>query len=256
MTKDFCKPTLACVIPARYNSSRFPGKLLAKAQGKTVLERTFENARSCPAIDALYVATDDERIAEHIRQLKGEVIWTSSTPRDGTERTIEAMNGHPVLQKADYVLVLQGDHPCTTPETISAIAEALRSDETAVLSTAAAPIRTMEEFLSPHVVKCVFDKDRNALYFSRSPIPYIGAKRPLAAFAHIGIYCYRRTFLEQLASLKATSLQMSEDLEQLKVLELGYRIKIAMANEKTPSVDTLSDLQKLEEYLCKQNTFS
>ena len=248
--------TLACIIPARYSSSRFPGKLLAKAQGKTVLQRTFENARRCPALESLYVSTDDERIAEHVREIGGEVLWTSSAPRDGTERAIEALSRYPALQNASYVMVLQGDHPCTPPETIAAIADALRSDKEAVLSTAAAPIRNLDDFLSPHVVKCVFDTDGNALYFSRSPIPHHAPGQPLAAFAHIGIYCYRKTFLERLASLKPTGLQISEDLEQLKVLESGYRIKVALADEKTPSVDTPSDLVKLEEYLCRQNTFS
>ena len=247
---------LACIIPARYNSSRFPGKLLAAAQGKTVLQRTFENARRCKGFDGLFVATDDERIAEHVRRIGGEPIWTSSTPRDGTERAIEAMERHPVLKKASAIMVLQGDHPCTPPETIDAIARALRENPEAALSTAAAPILNREDYLSPHVVKCVFDTNGAALYFSRSPIPHIPAGKPLKAFAHIGIYCYRTSFLERLASLKPTPLQESEDLEQLKVLELGYRIQVAKASEKTPSVDTPSDLVKLEEYLCRQNTFS
>ncbi len=241
--------SLACVIPARYNSSRFPGKLLAKAQGKTVLQRTFECASRCPSLSSLYVATDDERIAEHVRQIGGEVLWTSTAPRDGTARVIEALSRHAVLQKASYVMVLQGDHPCTKPETIVKIAEDLRSSKDASLATAAAPIRNREDFLSPDVVKCVFDVNGYALYFSRAPIPCHFSKRPLFAFAHIGIYCYRRAFLERLASLKTTDLQENEDLEQLKVLELGYRIKVSLADEKTPSVDTPSDLVKLEEYL-------
>lgn len=248
--------TLACIIPARYNSSRFPGKLLAKAQGKTVLQRTFENAKRCSSLDSLYVSTDDERIAEHVQEIGGEVLWTSSLPRDGTERAIEALKLYPALQNVSYVMVLQGDHPCTAPETISAIAEALRSDGDAVLSTAAAPIRTRDDFLSPHVVKCVFDVNGNALYFSRSPIPYHVDGSFSSAFAHIGIYCYRKTFLDKMASLKPTGLRISEDLEQLNVLELGYRVKVARVAEKTPSVDTPTDLVKLEEYLCKQNTFS
>jgi len=245
--------SLACVIPARYNSSRFPGKLLARAQGKTVLQRTFENAKRCPAIDSLFVSTDDERIAQHVREIGGGILWTSSAPRDGTERAIEAMARSETLQKADAILILQGDHPCAPPETIEAIAQVLRSHPDAVLSTAAAPIQTQEEYLSPDVVKCVFDASGSALYFSRSPIPY---GKPTNAFAHIGIYCYRRSFLQKLSSLKPTPLQESEDLEQLKVLELGYRIQVARVKEKTPSVDTPSDLVKLEEYLCRQNTFS
>ncbi len=248
--------SLACVIPARYNSSRFPGKLLAKAQGKTVLQRTFECACRCPSLSSLHVATDDERIAEHVRQIGGEVLWTSTAPRDGTARVIEALSRHAALQKASYLMVLQGDHPCTKPETIGKIAEDLRSSEEASVATAAAPIRNMEDFLSPDVVKCVFDVNGYALYFSRAPIPCHFSNRPLSAFAHIGIYCYRRAFLERLASLQTTVLQENEDLEQLKVLELGYRIKISLVPEKTPSVDTPSDLVKLEEYLCRQNTFS
>jgi 3-deoxy-manno-octulosonate cytidylyltransferase (CMP-KDO synthetase) len=230
--------------------------LLAKALGKTVLQRTFECASRCSDLSGLYVATDDERIAEHVRQIGGEVLWTSSTPRDGTERAIEAMAKHAALQMADYIMVLQGDQPCTSPETIAAIAAVLGSSDDAVLSTAAAPIRCMNDFLSPHVVKCVFDVNGYALYFSRAPIPHHAAHQPLSAFVHIGIYCYRRTFLEHLASLKATHLQATEDLEQLKILELGNRIKVALADEKMPSVDTPSDLVKLEEYLCKQNIFS
>jgi 3-deoxy-manno-octulosonate cytidylyltransferase (CMP-KDO synthetase) len=248
--------SLACVIPARYNSSRFPGKLLAKVQGKTVLERTFECASRCSVLNSLYVATDDEKIAEHVRQIGGEVLWTSTVPRDGTARVIEAMSRHDALQNASYVMVLQGDHPCTKPETIERIAQDLISSKDAVLATAAAPIRNMQEFLSPDVVKCVFDVNGYALYFSRAPIPCHFSRGSLSAFAHIGIYCYRRPFLEHLASLKTTALQENEDLEQLKVLELGYRIKVTMADEKTPSVDTPSDLVKLEEYLCRQNTFS
>jgi 3-deoxy-manno-octulosonate cytidylyltransferase (CMP-KDO synthetase) len=248
--------TVACIIPARYNASRFPGKLLKKARGKTVLERTFENAKRCRRLDSLYIATDDERIATHGKEIGAEVLMTSSKPRDGTERAIEALGRTPALQTASYVLVLQGDHPCTPPEMIEAIVDALTASVDAVLSTAVAPISSVEDYLCPHIVKCVFDKEKYALYFSRSPIPHSKKELPDAAYAHIGIYCYRRSFLERLASLKPTPLQESEDLEQLKVLELGYRIKVALVGEKTPSVDTPLDLEKLEEYLWKQNTFS
>jgi 3-deoxy-manno-octulosonate cytidylyltransferase (CMP-KDO synthetase) len=248
--------TVACIIPARYNSSRFPGKLLQLARGKTVLQRTFENASACSRLDSLYISTDDERIAEHSKKIGAEVLWTSSIPRDGTERAIEAIGRYPALQRASFVMVLQGDHPCTPPKTIEAIVNALVASEDAVLSTAVAPIVSREEYLSPHIVKCVFDKAGYALYFSRSPIPHSKSEIPKNAYAHIGIYCYRRTFLEHLASLKPTPLQETEDLEQLKVLELGHRIKIALVDEKTPSVDTPSDLVKLEEYLWKQNIFS
>ncbi|MBI5273314.1 MAG: 3-deoxy-manno-octulosonate cytidylyltransferase [Chlamydiia bacterium] len=248
--------SVICIIPARYNSSRFPGKLLATAQGKTVLQRTFESASRCTSLQQLHVATDDERIAEHIRTIGGSVLWTSNAPRDGTERILEALRNYKEIASASYILILQGDQPCTSPATINAIVHAIQSDPEAVLSTAVCPITDREEYLSPHVVKCVFDINYNALYFSRAPIPHIHTKAPSLAYAHIGIYCFRRPFLTQWETLARTPLQNSEDLEQLKILELGHRIKIAVVGERGPSVDTPQDLIKLEQYLCQQNTFS
>lgn len=244
--------TVTCVIPARINSSRFPRKLLVKVQGKTVLQRTFESAAACTLLDALYVATDSEEIAEHITDLGGDVIWTSSDPRDGTERIYEALARHSELKKASYIVNVQGDHPCTSPATIEAIVKALQSDEQAALSTAVTPIKSEGEFISPHVVKCVFDQQNRALYFSRAPIPY-GNQH--LAYAHIGIYCYRTFFLKEFLPQRITPLQHAENLEQLKVLELGHQIKIAIVNEQILSIDTPQDLVKLEEYLCQQNTF-
>ena len=243
--------SVICIIPARYNSSRFPGKLLAEARGKTVLQRTFESAAKCKRLDGLYVATDDERICDHIQKIGGEVLWTSSAPRDGTERIIEAIKLHHQLDRADIILNLQGDAPCTSPETMNAVIEALRSDPLAAMSTAAAPLRDQTEFFSPQAVKCVLDRSGNALYFSRAPIPYSAAIP--SALLHIGLYCYRKSLLDTLTALPVTPLQEAENLEQLKILEWGYRIKVAVVEEKTPSVDTPDDLVKLEEYLCRQN---
>ena len=240
------------MIPARLTSSRFYAKLLAKVQGKTVLQRTFESASNCSSIDSLYVATDSQEIAAHIEDLGGNVIWTTSNPKDGTERICEALQNHPELKKASCIVNLQGDHPCMRPSTIEAIIKELERDPKASLATAATPIRSEEEFLSPHVVKCVFDQERRALYFSRSPIPY---GKFYAAYAHIGIYCYRTSFLQGFHMKKPTPLQEAENLEQLKVLEGGDRVKIAIVDEIALSVDVPSDLVKLEEYLWKQNTF-
>ena len=248
--------TIAVVIPARFNSFRFPGKLLAKANGKTVLQRTYEKALLCPLVSSLFVATDDERIAEHVRSLQGEVIWTSSHCRNGTERIGEALQNDVRLQSASLIVNLQGDHPCTEPSTISAIVEALQSDPEASMSSAATPIREAEAYLSPHQVKCVIDQNGNALYFSRSPIPYIQPGKPIAAFGHIGIYCYRPPFLKKMLHQKNSPLQESEDLEQLKVLENGFRIKIAIVEETPLGVDTPQDLAKLEKILCQQNIYS
>lgn len=240
-----------CIIPARLNSSRFPGKLLQKAGGRTVLERTLEKALRCPYIDYTYVATDNEEIAEHIRALGGNVVWTSPTCRNGTERIAEAVKTSPEIAQADIIVNLQGDHPCTDPQTIAAVIQSLRSDPEAMLSTAATKLTDRADFTSPHVVKCVFDLNHNALYFSRSPIPHSFEQ----AYAHIGIYGYRRAYFD-LPPAAPTPLQLSEDLEQLQILERGYRIKVALVEEMPLGVDTPQDLVKLEQYLCQLNTSS
>ncbi len=240
---------IACVIPARYNSSRFPGKLLKIAEGKTVLQRTLESAKNCPSIDFLFVATDNPLIQEHITSLGGEVIWTSPSCQNGTERIYDALTKDERLQNSSFIVNLQGDHPCTQSETLTAIIEALKNDPNAQMATAVTPIEQEDDYLSPHVVKVVFDDAGNALYFSRSPIPYKKPGRPLKAYGHIGIYCYRTSFLKKILTLSPSFLQESEDLEQLRVLENGFRIKIAVVKETMLGIDTPADLEKLKEYL-------
>ncbi len=185
--------TVACVIPARLKSSRFPEKLLKKAGGKSVLQHTFEKALLCKEIDALFVATDSEEIAEHVRGFGGKVILTGEA-QTGTMRIVEAVQKEKFLQKTDFIINLQGDHPCINPETLSAIVQALKSATEAKVSTAVTKIQNRADYDSPHIVKCVFDQSFNALYFSRSPIPYLAKKEPLEAYAHIGVYCYRTSF--------------------------------------------------------------
>src|SRR3989344_3967175 len=140
--------TTACVIPARLHSTRFPAKLLAQVQGKTVLQRTLEQAKQCRDLDMLFVATDDERIAQHVRHLGSEVIWTSPSCQNGTERVAEALHKEPRLQKSAYIVNVQGDHPCTKPATMSAIIQALKQDPKASLATAAIPIQDQKDYLS------------------------------------------------------------------------------------------------------------
>lgn len=248
--------TTVCVIPARFSSTRFPGKLLKIAAGKTVLQHTFEKAKECKDLDALYVATDHEEIAEHVENLGGDVIWTSPYCQNGTERIYDAFTHDQRLQKATYIVGLQGDHPRTEPETISSIIKALKSDPTAKMSTAVTKLHKYSDFQSRHTVKCVFDKDCNALYFSRSPIPYHTGGQTLNAFGHIGIYCYASSFLKEIFHSPPSYLQKYEDLEQLKVLENGFRVKIAVVNEQILGIDTPQDLEKLKEILCQSNIFS
>lgn len=245
--------TIACIIPARKNSSRFPGKLLAKANNKTILEHTFEKALQCKNINLLYVATDDEEIAKVVSDLKGQVLWTESSCQNGTERICQAIERNPTLTQAKYIINLQADHPMTEPSTITAMIEALDSDQDASMATAVTPLKFFEDYLSPHVVKCVFDHFQNALYFSRSPIPYQKNDKPLQAFGHIGIYAYKPAFLKEIFTKEPSFLQKIEDLEQLKVLENGHRIKIAVVEETILGIDTPKDLEKFKELLCLSN---
>lgn len=248
---------IACVIPARFGSTRFPGKLLAKTLGKTVLQRTFEAASEHFSPEQLFVATDDARIAEHIEELGGQVVWTSASCSNGTERIAEALKSTKEIEQADIIVNLQGDHPCIRSASLKAVIEALRIDPTAVMSTITTPIRHLADFLSPHVVKVVVDRAGNALYFSRAPIPYAREGLPTGALHHIGLYAFRTDFLVCYAAMASTPLQLLEDLEQLKVLEMGLRIKVAVVDEMPIAIDTPQDLQHLENYyLCQSSTSS
>ncbi len=238
-----------CIIPARLESSRFPGKLLALAHGKTVLQRTLEQALKCRSFSAVYVATDHEKIAQHIEKLGGKVLWTSSYPKNGTERIIEALQKKPSLQQADIVVNVQGDHPCTSPEAIEALIKILQKDRSSVMATAAIALTDEKMFHSPQVVKCVFDEQKSALYFSRSPIPYSRTGSPKGAYHHIGLYAYRTSFLLSSVGANLTPLQTEEDLEQLQILERGFKIKVALIQDPPIGVDTPEDLERLEEYL-------
>ncbi len=246
----------ACVIPARLNSTRFPGKLLKTAAGKTVLQHTFEKASLCKDLDAVFVATDSDEIADHIHSLGGQVIWTTPDCQNGTMRIYEAFQKEKKLQEASYIVGLQGDHPLTQSETISAILHALKSDSHANMSTAVTKIDSYEDFLSPHIVKCVFDQNQYALYFSRSPIPYHTNNQELIAYGHIGIYCYKSAFLKDFFSFPTSPLQKIEDLEQLKVLENGRSVKITVVKEKILGIDIPQDLERLKNILCQSNIFS
>jgi len=250
----------ACIgiIPARYGSTRFPGKPLIPIMGKTLIQRTYENTKSCPLFSSVVVATDDDRIFNHVKEFGGEAVMTCSQCATGSDRLAEAYKKHFHNQAVDIIVNVQGDEPCLDPSVIQNIIEVLRSDPVAVMSTAIVKIHSEEEALNPSVVKCVIDSNHNALYFSRSLIPgnKSGKYDPNATyFKHLGIYAYRPDFLLKYTTLMKTPLQIAEDLEQLKVLEHGYRLKTAIVETHCVGVDTPEDIQKVEKILCKQNTF-
>lgn len=255
--KPLQNPTVIAFIPARWASTRFPGKPLALISGKTLIQRTYENARRCTYLQKVIVATDDQSIYDHVAGFGGDVVMTFDSCTTGTDRIVEAVKHSPELQQADIILNIQGDEPCIDPEVIKSVIRCLEKDEKAVMSTAVSKLHLKEEAMSSSVVKCVMDQEQNALYFSRSLIPgnRSGDFLPNEVYyKHIGIYGFRTAFLLQYAELKKTPLQLTEDLEQLKVLEHGYRIKAAVVEYESIGVDLPEDIKKIEKLLCKQNT--
>ena len=247
--------TVLAIIPARYASTRFPAKLLQTIMGKSVLQRTYESVQESCFIDDILIATDDKRIQEHVESFGAKAVMTSPDCPTGTDRLIQVLTNYPELTKADIILNVQGDEPCIHKETINKTLQAMIQAPDEVLATACVPITDQYDVMSPSVVKVVLDKTGHALYFSRSPIPASHPKqtnRP-TYLKHLGIYAYRRDFLLTYGSLAPTPLQLIEDLEQLKVLESGYKIRVVTVSHSSPHVDIPEDIQRVQEWLCNQN---
>jgi 3-deoxy-manno-octulosonate cytidylyltransferase (CMP-KDO synthetase) len=243
------------VIPARYASSRFPGKALVDLGGKPMVVRVAERAALSGARD-VRIATDDARIESAVREHGFEPIRTRADHATGTDRIAEAAQALGLAPDA-IVVNVQGDEPLIEPALIASVASALGANPEAVVSTACHPIRAAEEIFSPNVVKVVLDERRFALYFSRAPIPFArdawsseanrrSVPEGLPCYRHIGIYAYRSAFLGKYAGLAPSPLESCEALEQLRVLWHGYRIAVAISETASPpGVDTPEDLEKV-----------
>ena len=234
------------IIPARLNSSRFPRKLLHPLKDKSVIEHTLLKAQTFSVLDDLFVATDSLEIAQIAKQNDVKVIMTSSQPISGTDRIREAVLSNASLQNVNILVNLQEDHPFTSEKTVASILALLNSDPFAEVATAAVPLHDKERAESPDIVKCVFDHYQNALYFSRSLIPY----QADTYYHHIGIYAYRKRFLMRLSDLKQAHLEKCEDLEQLRFLENGIRLKVALSEDPAQGVDQPKDILRCEKLLC------
>ncbi len=235
------------IIPARYESTRLPGKPLADLHGQPMIQRVYERARASRGVDRVVVATDDARICAAVAAFGGEAVLTSPAHRSGTDRVAEVAAG----LDTDVVVNVQGDLPLLDPTMVEAAVAPLRADAGLPMATIKTAIRTCEERDDPNVVKVVSDRDGYALYFSRSPLPYVrdgGGERALG-FKHIGLYAYRRDFLLSFAKLAPTALECAEQLEQLRALEWGFRIKVAEVAASSIEVDTPRDLQRAREEL-------
>jgi 3-deoxy-manno-octulosonate cytidylyltransferase (CMP-KDO synthetase) len=239
------------VIPARYASSRFPGKPLVVIDGVTMIRRVYEQALKCSSLDRVIVATDNEAIRNHVALFGGNVVMTGEHHASGTERC------HEVVEKLsregetfDCVINIQGDEPFIDPGQINQVAECF-SDPKVELATLIRKVTAIEELTSPNVVKVVVDKNGTALLFSRSAIPFIRGTEPsgwLAAatfYKHIGIYGYRTRTLGEIVALPPSPLEIAESLEQLRWLENGYRIQTQVTEYESVAIDTPSDLLKI-----------
>ncbi len=246
------------IIPARYASTRLPGKPLANIGGKPLLQHVYERARESGATSVV-VATDDERIRAVAEGFGARVCMTSVHHRSGTERLAEVIEKLGIGER-ETVVNLQGDEPLMLPALIRQVAETLASHPEAVVATACHVIHDHAEFVNPNVVKVVFDADGYALYFSRAPIPWPretmagNEQGPLRAYRHIGLYAYRAEFVHRYAAWPACAAEEAEQLEQLRVLWHGERIGVCESKELPgPGVDTAQDLERVRE-LFKNNS--
>lgn len=239
------------VVPARYASSRFPGKALALLAGRPLLEHVWRQARRSSAADVV-VATDDERIATAARDFGAEILITGASHRSGTERAAEVAEARGWPDDA-VVVNVEGDAPLIPPTAIDQVAELLAAQPGAAMATLCTPITTVEDYRSDHVVKVVCDAGGRALYFSRSPIPatsHSGDSEVPESFRHVGLYAYRAGALRRLAAAPPCPLEVSESLEQLRALWLGLEIRVALARDLLgPDVDTPQDLDRAAEFL-------
>jgi 3-deoxy-manno-octulosonate cytidylyltransferase (CMP-KDO synthetase) len=234
------------IIPARYQSSRLPGKALADIAGRPMIEHVYRRAAAAVSVSRVIVATDDQRILEAVERFGGEAVLTSPSHQSGTDRLAEVA----ATLECDLVVNVQGDEPLLSPDTIDAAVAPFEADSSLEMSTLRRRITDPSELQNPNVTKVVVDQDGFAMYFSRAPIPFTREGQPrVRAWAHIGLYVYRRATLLRLAKLPQTAMERAEALEQLRALEYGIRIKAVETTHDTIGVDTPEDLERVRALL-------
>jgi 3-deoxy-manno-octulosonate cytidylyltransferase (CMP-KDO synthetase) len=238
------------VIPARYGSTRLPGKPLVTLAGKPMIQRVYERARMAHRVDRVIVATDDERIVKAVETFGGEARMTRPDHRTGTERVAEVA-AH--VEGGIFVNV-QGDEPLLDPVAVDTAVAALLEEPAASISTVATPIKTPADIMDPNVVKTVLDFDGNALYFSRAPIPWVrdtASKVQVRHLKHLGLYVFQRDALLEFPTLPQGDLERIEQLEQLRWMENGWKIRVAEVEHDAVSVDVAEDVARVEKLLQK-----
>lgn len=240
------------VIPARWGSTRLPGKSLIPIRGKPLIQWVYERACATKRLDGIVVATDDDRIFGEVLRFGGRAVMTRADHVSGTDRVAEAVAG----DNAEVVINIQGDEPLIEPALIDALSDVMKGDGRADMATGATLIREEEELRNPSVVKVVRDQEGWALYFSRLPIPFqrdgIFRKGSRLHWRHIGIYAYRREFLDRFVAAPPCALEIAERLEQLRALHLGARIRVVETEYAGIGVDTPDDLLRVEALLGSQ----
>lgn len=240
-----------CIIPARFASTRLPGKPLADIAGKPLIQRVYEQAAKARKLSSVVVAVDNPRVYDTVVTFGGYAVMTREDHTNGTDRLAEAVGHYP---DADVIVNVQGDEPLITPEVIDALCQTFEEDESLMMATVATPLRE-DEYDDPSAVKVVMNKQHEAMYFSRSLIPY--PRHPfhdgIQPYKHIGIYAYRRGFLLKYAAMEQTPAEEVESLEQLRVLENGYKIKVITTEQQFIGIDTPEDLERIREYFAKES---
>ena len=245
------KEKVVCIIPARYGSERLPGKVLYKIKGKTILQRVYERAKLIKEFSDIYIATDSEEIIEEAEKFKAKTILTSKKCRSGSDRVAEASR----KIDASIIVNIQADEPFLPKSAVEKPLKMMFDDKKLLITTSATKIRKKEELYDPNIVKVVIDNNNFALYFSRSLIPFpriyfsedkLPYQKKVIFYKHIGVYLFRKKFLEKFAEMETSFLEKIEKLEQLRIIENGYKIKVAIIKKDSVSVDTIEDIRKLE----------
>jgi 3-deoxy-manno-octulosonate cytidylyltransferase (CMP-KDO synthetase) len=243
-------PQVVVVIPSRYAATRLPGKPLVKLAGKPMVQRVYEQAKLAQTVHRVLVATDDQRIVDAVQAFGGEARMTRSEHRTGTERIAEVA----AHESGDVFVNVQGDEPLIDPVAIDSAVAALLEDPPAQIATVATPIRHVPDIMDPNVVKTVLDFDSNALYFSRAPIPWVRdtqQKVHVKYWKHLGLYVFQRDALLEYPTLPQGELEKIEQLEQLRWLENGWKIRVAEVEHDAVSVDVPEDVTRVEKLLQK-----
>lgn len=234
-----------CVIPSRIASTRLARKPLLPIQGKPMVQWTYENARRCPALTKIIVATDSHEIAEVIQSCGGDVMMTDPALATGSDRVAYVAQHFPDM---DVVINLQGDEPFIKPLMLEQLINPYLQGENPDMATLAHPITSPEVFSNPGFVKVIVDTQGYAMYFSRAAIPYFRTETQAPVFHHMGLYAYRREFLLHYTTLSQTPLELTESLEQLRAMEHGYKIRVSLTEEKTLEINTPEEYQLAQQF--------